>query len=167
MRTGHIADLRARIGTDLLLQPSVSACILDDRRRPMLALHAGDGRWSLPGGAVEPGERPADAIVREVREELAVAVTPLAVVAVVGGPSSVVTYPNGDRTAYVSTMFHCRVDTGSPTPDLDELLELRHCSRAEAEALPLQDWLRDGLPLLFDWLDGGGTTFTPAGAPPA
>ncbi len=28
------------------------------------------GRWELPGGKVEPGEEPAAAVVREVREEL-------------------------------------------------------------------------------------------------
>ncbi len=28
------------------------------------------GRWELPGGKVEPGEQPEEAIVREIREEL-------------------------------------------------------------------------------------------------
>jgi len=28
-----------------------------------------EGRWSLPGGRVEPGESPAEAAVREIREE--------------------------------------------------------------------------------------------------
>jgi 8-oxo-dGTP diphosphatase len=33
------------------------------------------GRWELPGGKVEPGESDAESLVREVREELGVAVT--------------------------------------------------------------------------------------------
>ena len=32
-------------------------------------------QWELPGGKVEPGEPPVDALVREFREELAITVT--------------------------------------------------------------------------------------------
>jgi ADP-ribose pyrophosphatase YjhB (NUDIX family) len=36
----------------------------------------GDSFWALPGGRVEPGEEAAHAVVREMREELAVEVAP-------------------------------------------------------------------------------------------
>jgi ADP-ribose pyrophosphatase YjhB (NUDIX family) len=35
---------------------------------------AGAGRWSVPGGRIEPGERATDAVVREVAEETGLAV---------------------------------------------------------------------------------------------
>lgn len=159
-RSGHIAALRARIGTDLLLQPGVSACILDDQRRPLLARHTTDETWSFPGGAVEPLETPADAVVREAHEELGVTVIPLGVVAVAGGPACVVDYPNGDRTSYVTTVFYCRVDADMPLPDMDELVELRHVSRHEAAHLHLPPWMEVTLPLLWGWLDDGITRFT-------
>jgi ADP-ribose pyrophosphatase YjhB (NUDIX family) len=40
----------------------------------LLHRRAGDSFWALPGGKVEPGESGAAALVREFREELAVAV---------------------------------------------------------------------------------------------
>jgi RimJ/RimL family protein N-acetyltransferase/ADP-ribose pyrophosphatase YjhB (NUDIX family) len=38
--------------------------------------------WDLPGGVVEPHESPADAVVREIREEMQVEVSPRSLVAV-------------------------------------------------------------------------------------
>lgn len=51
---------------------AVSAVIVDRDNRVLLVLRGHEpakGLWSLPGGSVEPGERMAEALVREVREE--------------------------------------------------------------------------------------------------
>lgn len=46
------------------------------------ALPRDQGRWTLPGGGLEFGEHPADAVVREVQEETGLDVRPLDVVKV-------------------------------------------------------------------------------------
>ena len=59
----------------------VGAAIVDDLDRPTLLLAARRtepphlaGGWELPGGKVEPGEDPLDALHRELREELGVGI---------------------------------------------------------------------------------------------
>lgn len=56
----------------------VGALIFEDDR--VLLVERGreplKGQWSLPGGAVETGERLEDAVVREVREETGLEVAP-------------------------------------------------------------------------------------------
>jgi 8-oxo-dGTP pyrophosphatase MutT (NUDIX family) len=50
-----------------------SAIVVDGDGRVLLHLHKRLGRWLQPGGHLDPGEHPADAAVRETREETGVA----------------------------------------------------------------------------------------------
>ncbi len=109
----HIRRLRAALGSELLVLPSVSGLVYDERDRILLVQQATDGVWSAPGGSVDPEEAPADAVVREVWEETGLYVAPVRLLGVYGGPSCVVTYPNGDRTAYVMTVFECEARSGT------------------------------------------------------
>ena len=55
------------------LQSLAFALIVDDVGRVLLVRHSYGGQfYALPGGAVEPGELPQEAAVREIREELCV-----------------------------------------------------------------------------------------------
>ena len=92
----HLARLRAVVGHDLLLLPSVSVLPVDQAGRLLLVRHAGhDDGWGVLGGAVEVGESPAQAAVRETREEIGVEVRLVRLLDVLGGPDYEVSYPNG------------------------------------------------------------------------
>jgi ADP-ribose pyrophosphatase YjhB (NUDIX family) len=148
--SAHIARLRAAVGHELLLLPSVSVLPVDEAGRLLLVRHAGhhDG-WAVLGGAVEVGESPAEAAIREAREEIGAEVRLTRLLDVLGGPEYQVTYPNGDLAAYVTAVYEAEIVNGLPgVADHDELsdaawfrseelpgLELSRLSRALLQAI--------------------------------
>jgi ADP-ribose pyrophosphatase YjhB (NUDIX family) len=120
--SAHIARLRAALGHELLLLPSVCVLPVDRSGRLLPVRHAGhhDG-WAVLGGVIEMGESPAQAAVREAREEIGVEVRLVRLLDVLGGPDYEVTYPNGDRAAYVTAVYEAEIVDGSPTPGDGEL----------------------------------------------
>jgi ADP-ribose pyrophosphatase YjhB (NUDIX family) len=134
----HIARLRAVVGHELLLLPSVSVLPVDEAGRILLVREAGqDHGWGTLGGAVEPGESPAATAVREAREEISADIELIRLLDVLGGPDYEVTYPNGDRVAYVTAVYEARIVAGSPAPGDGELTELAWFAPDELPAVPL------------------------------
>ena len=74
------------------------------QRRPVDAMLG--GMWEFPGGKVEPGETPAAACAREVREELGVTVE-------VGREVTVVTHTYSHLKVRLHA-FRCRITAGVP-----------------------------------------------------
>jgi 8-oxo-dGTP pyrophosphatase MutT (NUDIX family) len=130
----YIRRIRERIGTDLLLLPAVSVLIWDQEDRLLLVRGSDTGTWQMVGGAVEPGESPWDAARRETAEETGLEVSLSGIRAAIGGPRFQHTYPNGDRVAFVSTVFDGRIVSGTPTPDDDEITEVAWFDPAELAA---------------------------------
>lgn len=120
----YIRGLRERIGSDLLLLPSVSVLPTDDRGRLLLVRQADPGGWGTIGGTIEVDESPAEAARREAKEEAGIDVELLRIVDCVGGPGFRARYANGDEVAYVSVVYEARVVGGEPVPDGREVLEV-------------------------------------------
>ena len=121
----YITALREVWGHQPLLLPGVSGVVLrgdPDSEQVLLGRRADNGRWSVPAGIVEPGEQPADCVVRELWEETRVRVAVERLVSVIAdGP---VSYPNGDVCQYISMTFRCRYLSGAATVGDDESLEV-------------------------------------------
>jgi 8-oxo-dGTP diphosphatase len=90
--------------------PAVTAFALVERDGRFLVLERGQepyrGHWELPGGFVEAGERPADAVRREVFEETGLKIE---------APSIVGAYTSryGDHGKWtVDVAFHCQSLSG-------------------------------------------------------
>lgn len=134
----YLRSLRERIGHDLPLLPAVTAVIRDDDGRFLLAQSQGDEQWALIGGGVEPGEEPIDAIVREISEELGVEATVGQIIGAYGGDGMFITYPNGDRCAYVTTAYECHLAPGELILEKDELRDAAWFAPAEIPELDTQ-----------------------------
>lgn len=124
----------------------VAAAILDDRVRPRRLLAARRsrparlaGRWEFPGGKVEPGEAPADALVREIVEELGVEI---AVGAELSDGAPWLITPAWRLRVWTATLAPGPAPARTPEPG-DSHDELRWLSRDELDAV---DWLEPDRP---------------------
>jgi ADP-ribose pyrophosphatase YjhB (NUDIX family) len=91
---------------------------------------------------VDAGESPAAAAVREAREEISADVQLVRLVDVLGGPDFEVSYPNGDRTAYVTAVYEARIIAGSPASGDGELSELAWFTPGQLPGLQLSRFSR-------------------------
>jgi ADP-ribose pyrophosphatase YjhB (NUDIX family) len=136
----------------------VGALVYDGTGRILLVQRRHDpdrGRWSVPGGRVEPGESDAEALVREMHEETGLTVVPGDLVGSVR------------RGPFVICDYRCAVAEGRLRAG-DDALDARWCDAAAMAALPLVEGLVETL-TTWGALPGPGQacgTGRPACSPP-
>ncbi len=132
---GHGADLPGLPSHD---RWHSEAALILTRRSAMLRNHP--GQWAFPGGRLDPGETPIDTALREMHEEVAVA---LGADAVLGRLDDFVT-----RSGFVMSPVVVWGGPGLETwPDPREV--------ASVHRIPLTEFLRDDAPRLDPGEEGG------------
>jgi ADP-ribose pyrophosphatase YjhB (NUDIX family) len=123
---------------------TVSAVVIDDGGRVMLLNHefrAGSG-WGIPGGFIEAGEQPLDALRREMREEVGVELDTVELL-------SVCTLKH---TQQVEIHYRCRLrERETATP---QSIEINRVGWFDADALP-PELSADQRRIIKDALAGG------------
>ncbi len=161
----YMASIREKIGTQLLEIPAVSVLTYDEQDRVLLVHHAEYNEWTTPGGAVEPGEVPSEAAVREMHEETGLHVRLEGVLGVYGGPEYTTAYSNGDRVSFMIVLFLGTRLSGDPRPDNVETLDVGWFTRTEVATLEARPWVREVLENA--WRDRSRPYFAPPAWTPA
>lgn len=99
----------------------------------LLCKRAYTGEWEFPGGSVEPNETPTDAIVREVYEETKLTINVLKLKYIYSLPHPL----DPETKPYYMRLYACTDFTGEPTPDQEEVSEVRWVAIANILDLPV------------------------------
>lgn len=138
-RIEHFNDPDAPPANSLV--PAASAVVVDQTGRILLHRRDDNELWSIPGGAMEVGERIADTAVREAKEETGLDVQPEVLVGIYTNPRHVVEYADGEVRQQFSVCFACRV-VGGELATSEESLEVGFFTPAEIEAMPMHESIR-------------------------
>ena len=124
----------------------VVGAVIVDQDRILCAQRGPNGslalKWEFPGGKVEPGEAPHEALEREITEELRCTVSV--------GPEITTTRHDYDFATIVLTTFFCSLVSGSP--QLTEHADVKWLLPNEMRTL---DWAPADIPAVDLIVDGG------------
>lgn len=112
---------------------AASAVITDGNGRVLLVQRVDPpdaGKWSVPGGRVEPGETTAEAAAREVREETGLEVA-------VGAELGRLRIPGPDDETVYDIVDHAATIVGGTPEAADDAGDVRWFGRDEMAAVPV------------------------------
>ena len=155
MSLDYVRRIRALVGTTPLIFAGVTVLVSDERGRNLFQRRTDNGRWSCPGGMIEPGERAEDAARREIFEETGLVIGDVKLVAVASGPGMYYRYPNGDEVHNVTIIFAAVAENNSLASIDGESVELRWFDRGTLPkdlSPPTQEMFKTFIPEIF-WKD--------------
>lgn len=104
------------------IKPSAGAFVRDGSGRVLLIRRDDNGNWSMPGGAMDPGESLTDCAVRETLEETGITVAITDLVGIWTDPLHRIEYTSDGEVRQEFTVIYAgQYLSGEPTPSKESL----------------------------------------------
>lgn len=127
----YYKSLREKIGNDLIFMPAIAGVIRNEKDEILFGRKHNEQNWGLIGGAIEIGETPAQAMIREAYEETGLDIEPERIIGVYGGNEQRFVYRNGHQVEYITIVFGCRIRGGKLNPNNKEMKDLQYFSEQQ------------------------------------
>ncbi len=69
MERDYINWIRSKVGHEKIILVFAGGCLFNNGGKVLLQKRGDFGKWGFPGGAIELGEKPEEAAIREFKEE--------------------------------------------------------------------------------------------------
>ena len=123
-KKNYIKWIRSKVGNEKIILPFAGGCIFNESGEVLLQKRADFNKWGFPGGAIELGETPQMAAIREIKEETGLDVEIIKLIGVYTDFD--VQYPNGDEVQSICIAYELKVTGGELLAEDNETLELKY-----------------------------------------
>lgn len=120
----YIGWLRSKVGHEKIILVFAGGCLFDQDGKVLLQRRGDSNKWGFPGGAIEIGETPEMAAIREVKEETGLDVRASDLIGIY--TDSDMAYPNGDQAHSIVIVYELELVGGQLRCDDLETVELKY-----------------------------------------
>ncbi len=120
----YIQWIRSKVGHEKIILVFAGGCILNEKSEVLLQRRGDTNMWGFLGGAIELGETPEMAVIREVKEETGLDVEVGRIIGVYTDCN--MKYAGGDEAHSIVIGYELRVVGGKLFCDGEETLELKY-----------------------------------------
>ena len=133
MADNYIRRIRSKVGHDKIILTFAGGCIFNEKGEVLLQRRGNTNKWGFPGGAIEIGETPQMAAIREAKEETGLTVEVGKIIGVFTDLD--ITYASGDQAQSVVIAYELIPVGGQLYCDQVETTELRYFPKEEKPEL--------------------------------
>ena len=120
----YIKWIRSKVGHEKIILVFSGGCVFDKDGKVLLQRRGDSNKWGFPGGAIEIGETPEMAVVREFKEETGLDVKVSGLIGIYTDCN--MEYPNGDKAHSICIVYAVEMIGGQLKCDNLETVELKY-----------------------------------------